>query len=1099
MPDTSGGPPHFPGALVDGPPPAGTVIEVRDEEWLVRSSHEVRPGEHLIKTVGASELVRGHEAVFLTSLDRPTVLRPEDTELVADLSPGFRRGRLLLEAVLRKTPLSQGERGLALTDGFLLDRMDYQLRPAAKALANPLRPRLLIGDVVGLGKTLEIGALLGELIRRARGERIMVVTPAAVLEQFQHEMWTRFSIPLVRLDSTGIARIERKVPAGRNPFTYYKRVIVSIDMLRNRGRYESWLKGVHWDAVVIDESHNLINQGTDRRRVAELLARQTDALILASATPHNGNMPAFTGLVRLLDPMAVKDPNKPKAEELRHVMLRRTKASREVKEQLSDHWAPRGDSYPVRCPASELEERVFAEIAEHWLGGKQSAPHDEALLLEDGGKTGKSGRGSDHLFPYVLLKSFLSSHRALFATVRKRLAERGAHLPKGQDTIDGPDTGAEGAVGEVASLLRLADLARAIERATEAELSTGVVPSTSAKLSGLVAELRRIGVRAGSTKRAVVFSERHETLKWLGTVLPPLLGWKSEKAGAAAVRTMYSGSASDTQQQELVDEFARAGTDVRVLLTGDGASEGVNLHRQCHHLIHWDLPWSLIRVEQRNGRIDRYGQIHSPEFRAMLLTTSVPAALDDTTVAEKVMAREQKVHEILGAVEAATVENDWELEEKRLMEALFQGAAPEHAVAALETDPDALDDGTGEAADRPVEQRLFGEFGTDGPGFEASAADGVFGGLDDYEGGGLDDFTAGDDFDDFLDDLNNAPVEHASDEGVQEDCRHESGSGQDPECFPAHADGGGADAGPIPLHHELRLFPDRSSYVEAGLKELAAVESLRLESVVEGDDLSFRTPEDLADRLDVLPPGYLREQNITSRMKLTFSRANGADALKRARESKGSLSLWPDVHYVGELHPVIEWITDKVLVQFGRRKALVLQVDREQVPEPVFLMQGVWSNAEGRPTAVGWLAVDGLSGGSAPRVRHIIRETLTKEQAADPELVSLAELGIDPGKPMDDHFGPSDPDALRPLVPAAVEATRQAMGALRAVADARVDAPLREFEEKVERWRQEELPGMRKKGKDRSSQADLLRETAARLRTTGDPMIRVLAVLEPST
>ncbi|MEU8995042.1 DEAD/DEAH box helicase [Streptomyces caniferus] len=1086
MPDASGGPPSCSVALVDGPPPAGTVIEVRDEEWLVRNSHEVRPGEFLIKAIGASELVREHKAVFLTSLDRPTVLRPEDTELVADLSPGFRRGRLLLEAVLRKTPLAQGERGLAVTDGYLLDRMDYQMRPAAKALANPLRPRLLIGDVVGLGKTLEIGALLGELIRRGRGERIMVVTPAAVLEQFQHEMWTRFSIPLVRLDSAGIARIERKVPAGRNPFTYYQRVIVSIDMLRNRTRYESWLKDVRWDAVVIDESHNLINKGTDRRRVAELLSRQTDALILASATPHNGDMPAFTGLVRLLDPMAVKDPKKPRAEELRHVMLRRTKTSREVKEQLADHWAPRGDSFPVRCSASELEEQVFTEIAEQWLGGDEGAEDGAAALVEGGGAR-KRDKGSDHLFPYVLLKSFLSSHRALFATVRSRLAECGAKLPKGQDTIDGPDTGTEGAVGEVASLLRLADLARAIERATIAELATSAGPSTASKLAGLVAELRRIGVRAGSSTRAVVFSERHETLKWLGAVLPPLLGWKTEAAATAAVRTMFSGSASDTQQQALVDEFARAGTDVRVLLTGDGASEGVNLHRQCNHLLHWDLPWSLIRVEQRNGRIDRYGQVHEPEFRAMLLTTAVPGALDDTTVAEKVLAREHKVHSILGAVEAATVENDWELEEKRLMEALFRGEAPEQAVAGLETGPEALDAGPGSASGRPVEQQLYGEFGTDGPGYELGANEGDFGGLNDFGGEDFDAFAPQDDYDDLLDELEIPSTTQDPSEDVEEDDN----------AVPPHVDGD-ADTGPIPLHHELRLFPDRSSYVMAGLDELADVEAFHLETAVDGDDLSFRTPEDLADRLDVLPPGYLREQNITARMKLTFSRGNGADALKRARESKGSMSLWPDVHYVGELHPVIEWITDKVLVQFGRRQALVLQVDREQVPEPVFLMQGVWSNAEGRPTAVGWLAVDRLNG-DTPRARHIIRETLTEEQAADPDLVSLAELGMDPDKAMDDHFGPSDPAALQPLVPAAVETTRQAMGKLRAVADARVDAPLRKYETEVEQWRQEELPGMRRSRQDRTTEADLLRETAERLRTTGDPMIRVLAVLEPSS
>ncbi|MEI5035392.1 hypothetical protein RB201_30170 [Streptomyces sp. S1A(2023)] len=142
--------------LPSGPPPAGTVIEVRDEEWLVRSSSVVRTGEILIEATGASELVRGHHARFLTSLDGPPrVLRPEDTRLVHDTSEGYRLSRLFLEAVLRKTPLPQIERRLALTEGFLLDRMDYQLRPAEKALANPLRPRLLIGDVVGLGKTLE--------------------------------------------------------------------------------------------------------------------------------------------------------------------------------------------------------------------------------------------------------------------------------------------------------------------------------------------------------------------------------------------------------------------------------------------------------------------------------------------------------------------------------------------------------------------------------------------------------------------------------------------------------------------------------------------------------------------------------------------------------------------------------------------------------------------------------------------------------------------------------------------------------------------------------------------------------------------------------
>ncbi|WP_328344549.1 DEAD/DEAH box helicase [Streptomyces violaceus] len=1036
-----------PEAGTGGPPPAGTVIEVRDEEWVVRNSSRERPGEFVIEATGASELVRGQEARFLVpTLDQPRILRPEDTKLIPDKSQNFRRSRLFLEAVLRKTPLPQVERRLALTEGFLLDRMDYQLRPAVKALANPLRPRLLIGDVVGLGKTLEIGVLLGELIRRGRGERILVVTPAPVLEQFQHEMWTRFSLPLVRLDSEGIARIERKIPAGRNPFTFYKRVIISMDTLKNPKRYLPWLKKVHWDAVVIDESHNVLNKGSDRRKLAEILAERTDALILASATPHNGEMGTFTDLIRLLDPMAVKDRDKPTADELRPLMVRRTKVSTEVERQLGkDRWAPRGKSRPIPCLASELEERVFAELAEHWLTRPAGQDDPQAPAVRR--------RGEEHLFPYVLLKSFLSSHRALFTTAAKRLAELGHKLPDEHKKVTDPPYAASAAAGEVASLLRLADLAREIERESTRPHGTRV----TSKLSALADELRTIGVGAGSPVRAVVFSERRETLNWLGAVLPPLLGWRRPKDAEAAVKVLHS-TVPDKTQMEYVDEFARAGSAVRLLLTGDGASEGVNLHRQCHHLIHWDLPWSLIRVEQRNGRIDRYGQSERPEFRALILTTGVEGALDDTAIAEKILAREARVHATLGAVEAATKVNDGDREQIRVMEALLKGASPELAVTDLEVAPA---DGSGEL---PLAQRLNAEFGA-----EADADD---------------DAEFGWDFDDDEEFAPDEPEPQPQPQSTDVGTAAAPGSPEDPDALPS-----------IPTVEELRLFPDRREYVLAGLEELAELEAFRLKTVIEGADLSFATPEDLADRLDVLPPGYLRDQGIAKRMKLTFSRANANESLKRAREDAHSASLWPDAHYVGELHPVVEWLTDKVLVQIGRQQALVLQVDREQAPEPVFLTQGVWSNAEGRPTVVGWFAVDGLgpgghAGSGVPRVRHLVREA----DPRDPTEVGLAALGLGPDMP--DYFAAGDPDDLRPLVPAAVTETRRAMEGLRKQAARRVDAPLEAYERKVGDWRQETLPGLSAATRDATAQS--LSRAAERMRTSGEPMIRVLAVLEPS-
>lgn len=157
---------------------------------------------------------------------------------------------------------------------------------------------------MGLGKTIEIGMILSELVRRGRGDRILVVTPKHVLEQMQMELWTRFALPFVRLDSSGIQRIRQILPASRNPFTYYKRVIISIDTLKS-DRYVAHLRKQRWDAVVIDESHNVTNSASQNNRLATMLAANTDALVLASATPHNGKAESFAELIRMLDPSAV--------------------------------------------------------------------------------------------------------------------------------------------------------------------------------------------------------------------------------------------------------------------------------------------------------------------------------------------------------------------------------------------------------------------------------------------------------------------------------------------------------------------------------------------------------------------------------------------------------------------------------------------------------------------------------------------------------------------------------------------------------------------------------------------------------------------------
>ncbi|GAB3971571.1 hypothetical protein GCM10027615_30620 [Plantactinospora veratri] len=349
-----------------------------------------------------------------------------------------------------------------------------------------------------------------------------MVSPQQVLEQFQRELWTRFAIPLVRLDSTGIQRIQQEIPAGRNPFTYFKRAIISVDTLKDAGQFGHHLDAIEWDAVVIDESHNLINKGTQRNELARRLAAKTDALLLASATPHNGDKRSFAELISLLDPAAITDPDDYTAEDIAHLYLRRTKISPEVRDQIGNRWADRGPSRALHCPASDAEERIFAELTEVWLAGEWT----DAPL-----------RGQDRLFPYTLLKSFLSSHVALAATVANRSKKA---------------TGRERA-----ALDRLAELT--------AEMSD----DDSSKLDRLVAELRdKIGVGPGSSVRAVVFSERVPTLKWLAEVVPRRLGLKP-----SAVRTLHGGL-TDAEEQQVLQEFELAGSAVRLLFTGDVASEG---------------------------------------------------------------------------------------------------------------------------------------------------------------------------------------------------------------------------------------------------------------------------------------------------------------------------------------------------------------------------------------------------------------------------------------------------------------------------------------------------------------------------------------------
>lgn len=595
---------------------------VRDEEWLVQTTEDTADGL-LVRVRGLSELVRDTVATFYAELDKIEPMDPAAARVVADGSPKYRQARLWLESTFRKTAVPLGDRSLSVATQALADPLSYQQAAVHKALdpAN-LRPRILLADAVGLGKSLEIGMLLSELVRRGRGERILVVTPRHVLEQMQQELWSRFALPFVRLDSVGIQRVRQKLPANRNPFTYFRRVIISIDTLKSE-RYAASLRKQRWDAVVIDESHNLANASTQNNKLARILSRNTETLILASATPHNGRAESFAELIRLLDPSAIPPGGELVAAEIERLVIRRHRHSHEVAGVVGADWAERREPENILVPANAGENAVAQELENVWLW-----PPDR--------HTPYSGQNAS-LFPWTLAKAFLSSPAALAETIRQRLRRLGVDAA---------------AATERAALERLA------------ELNSTAMPGGSAKYACLVRRLKDMGVGKGSAMRAVVFAERVATLTWLGTHLPADLGLPAE-----AIEVMHGGLADD-EQQRVVDAFKQEQASVRVLVTGDVASEGVNLHAQCHELIHFDIPWSLIRIEQRNGRIDRYGQKHPPRITALLLEPSSGQFAGDIRILAKLVEKENEAHQTLGDVASLMGHYDVKGEEEAIRSVL---------------------------------------------------------------------------------------------------------------------------------------------------------------------------------------------------------------------------------------------------------------------------------------------------------------------------------------------------------------------------------------------------------------------------------------------
>jgi superfamily II DNA or RNA helicase len=940
----------------------GSIVVVRDMEWLVTAVESTADGQ-LLRVQGLSELVRDTSAAFYESLDDIHPMDPSAARVISDNSPGFRKAKLWLEATLRKTAVPIGADGLTVSTQMLSDPLDYQQSAVRQALSrDQLRPRILIADAVGLGKTIEIGMILSELARRGRGDRILIVTPKHVLEQMQHEMWTRFALPFVRLDSVGIQRVRQKMPATRNPFSLYKRAIISIDTLK-QDSYLAHLASHHWDAVVIDESHN-ITGATQNNKLARVLAPNTEALILASATPHNGRKESFAELMRLLEPTSVTPEGDIIEEEVKRLIIRRHRHSPEVAREVGADWAERLPPQHFLVDASPEENAIADELADVWL-------HPATGTSPYSGST----KG---LFPWTLAKAFLSSPAALQESLRERLKRLGEILTSEQKH-------------ERDALNRLLALA-------EASLA-----APSAKYTRLLAHLHEIGVGANSSERAVVFSERVATLHWLRAKV-----MKDLKMNDEQVRVLHGGL-SDTEQQQIVESFKQSSSPIRVLITGDVASEGVNLHSQCHELIHFDIPWSLIRIEQRNGRVDRYGQRHRPQISTLLLSPTSDSFSGDVRVLQRLLEREQEAHSALGDAASLMGQYDVAAEEELIRQALSGSKNIDDVVPTVDQALDSGDSIGAMLARIAKGEGALVETGTAPPTNDVGT--GLFGSSLDY--------------------LREALTEIYGTPG-------------------ATTAAGGVNWRENSAHGTVEFAPGR----------------------------------DLAQRLAILPQTYLTDRHVTERFVLATTKQRAKAVLNDAVNDPASTSLWPEAHFLGPMHPVLEWASDRALGRLGRNEIFAVVGD---VEAPTVLLVGTLTNRRGQVVATSFITA------SAPDLTRPSSLFLTAHASSHEALEAAGMLGF-----LVNSGATLSLDELQGLVAPAVEQAQQQMASLADAAIRDVDERVEEWAERVARWQREadtmtQLAGLRL----RRTTVEQERRIAESMKPNNQSLVRPLLVVVP--
>ncbi len=475
----------------------------------------------------------------------------------------------------------------------------YQVEAVYRVL-NGYKQRFLIADDVGLGKTIETGMILKELAARGRANRVLAVVPAALQFQWQREMRERFDEHFIIYKSSYLKELRQALPKNANVWEAHDKIVTSIDYAKREDGPLPELLRTEWDVTIFDEAHKLsvtryggkIDR-TERYRLGHALHDRTDSLLLLTATPHKGDPYAFYALISLIDPYLFEDASSVEPKRLNTVMIRRGKGGirdidgkpvfrpREVRTISVTFTKPEMDLYDAVTDYVRNEYNLARSLKKRAVG-----------------------------FAMILLqKRMVSSIAAIRQSLKNRMARLITGTPEEfspeeerlvREYMDDPDALTDLEKESIESKLEVvtaestgiglqAEIARLQDLIDMADLIT--VDSKATMLLDFVEGI----LTQDPTEKVLIFTEYRDTLKYLVSLFQER-GWQP---------VIIHGSMSMTERREAEERFKEP--DANIMVATDAAGEGINL-QFCHIMVNYELPWNPNRIDQRIGRLHRYGQ-----------------------------------------------------------------------------------------------------------------------------------------------------------------------------------------------------------------------------------------------------------------------------------------------------------------------------------------------------------------------------------------------------------------------------------------------------------------------------------------------------------